>query len=44
MAQEITAVDGVSFRVADGEVVGLLGPNDAGKITIMRLLAAMLKR
>ena len=32
------AVDHVSFRVAKGEIVGLLGPNGSGKTTIMRIL------
>lgn len=32
------AVDGVSFRVERGEIVGLLGPNGSGKTTIMRIL------
>jgi ABC-2 type transport system ATP-binding protein len=34
-----TAVRDVSFRAADGEVIGLLGPNGSGKTTIMRTLA-----
>ncbi|MBI4236046.1 MAG: ATP-binding cassette domain-containing protein [Chloroflexi bacterium] len=34
----IAAVQGVSFTVARGEVVGFLGPNGAGKTTTMRLL------
>ena len=33
------AVDGVSFTVARGEIVGLLGRNGAGKSTIMRILS-----
>lgn len=32
------AVDGVSFRIEPGEIVGLLGPNGSGKTTIMRML------
>jgi ABC-2 type transport system ATP-binding protein len=34
-----TAVDGISFRVSPGEVLGFLGPNGAGKTTTMRMLA-----
>ena len=37
-----TAVDGVSFRVARGEVLGFLGPNGAGKSTTMRMLAGFM--
>lgn len=37
-----TAVDGVSFAVGRGEVVGFLGPNGAGKTTTMRMLAGFL--
>ncbi|MFP6625866.1 MAG: ATP-binding cassette domain-containing protein [Deltaproteobacteria bacterium] len=32
------AVDGVSFRIEKGDIVGLLGPNGSGKTTIMRML------
>jgi ABC-2 type transport system ATP-binding protein len=32
------AVDGVSFHVKRGEIIGLLGPNGSGKTTIMRIL------
>ncbi|MFN3447862.1 MAG: ABC transporter ATP-binding protein [Roseococcus sp.] len=37
-----TAVEGVSFSVARGEVVGFLGPNGAGKSTTMRMLAGFM--
>ena len=33
------AVDGVSFTVGRGEVVGFLGPNGSGKSTTMRMIA-----
>lgn len=33
-----TAVDGVSFTVGKGEILGFLGPNGAGKTTTMRVL------
>jgi len=34
----VTAVDGVTFRVEKGEILGFLGPNGAGKTTTMRIL------
>jgi len=37
------AVDGVSFRIAGGEIVGLLGHNGAGKTTIMKMLSGYLE-
>ena len=37
-----TAVDGVSFTVQKGEILGFLGPNGAGKSTTMRILACYL--
>jgi ABC-2 type transport system ATP-binding protein len=36
------AVDNISFNVAKGEIVGLLGPNAAGKTTTMRILTGFL--
>ncbi len=36
--QEVTAVDGISFTVGQGEFFGLLGPNGAGKTTTIRML------
>jgi len=40
--EHITAVGGVSFAVAPGEVFGLLGPNGAGKTTTIRVLTTLL--
>lgn len=37
-----TAVQGVSFNVERGEVLGFLGPNGAGKSTTMRMLAGFI--
>ena len=39
----IQAVDGVSFRAADGEITGLLGPNGAGKTTTLRMLYTLMR-
>lgn len=36
------AVDGLSFRVTPGEIVGFLGPNGAGKTTTLRMLTGYL--
>ncbi|MCC7020761.1 MAG: ABC transporter ATP-binding protein [Ardenticatenales bacterium] len=38
-----TAVDGVSFTVGRGEVVGYLGPNGCGKTTTIRILLGLLR-
>lgn len=38
----VNAVRGVSFEVARGEIFGLVGPDGAGKSTIMRMLAGVL--
>jgi len=37
-----TAVDGISFKVQKGEILGFLGPNGAGKTTTMRVLTGYL--
>ncbi len=39
---EIAAVDGISFDLAGGEVVGFLGPNGAGKTTTLKMLSGLL--
>jgi sodium transport system ATP-binding protein len=38
----VRAVDGVSFKAADGRITGLLGPNGAGKSTCLRILSTVL--
>ena len=40
--RRVRAVDGVSFSIERGEVVGFLGPNGAGKSTTMRILVGFL--
>ena len=37
----VTAVDDVSFRVAQGELVTLLGPSGCGKTTTLRMVAGL---
>jgi ABC-2 type transport system ATP-binding protein len=39
---DIKAVDGVSFSVKKGEVLGFLGPNGAGKSTTMKMITGFL--
>ena len=39
---ENTAVDSLTFQVAQGEVFGLLGPNGAGKTTTIRMLCCLI--
>ncbi|MEP7181666.1 MAG: ABC transporter ATP-binding protein [Betaproteobacteria bacterium] len=38
---DVTAVDDVSFDVAQGELVTLLGPSGCGKTTILRMVAGL---
>jgi ABC-2 type transport system ATP-binding protein len=40
---DFTAVDGISFEVHPGEVVGYLGPNGSGKTTTIRILLGLLR-
>lgn len=39
---DFTAVDGVSFDVAKGEIFAFLGPNGAGKTTTIKMLTTLL--
>ncbi len=39
---ELTAVNGLTLSVEEGEIFGLVGPDGAGKTTTMRLLAAIM--
>ncbi len=41
--KEITAVDGLSFSVAKGDVHGFLGQNGAGKSTTIRMLLTLIQ-
>jgi len=36
------AVDGLGFRVREGQIYGLLGPNGAGKTTTLRMLSGLM--
>jgi ABC-2 type transport system ATP-binding protein len=41
---EVTAVEGLTFSVEEGEVFGFLGPNGAGKTTTIRMLCCLISK
>ena len=40
-AEEVRAVDGISFEIQGGEFVAIMGPSGAGKTTLLQLIGAM---
>ena len=41
---DLTAVDGLTLKVDEGEIFGFLGPNGAGKTTTMRMLCCLISK
>ncbi len=40
--KQVRAVDGISFTIDEGEMVGFLGPNGAGKTTTLKMLSGLI--
>jgi ABC-2 type transport system ATP-binding protein len=40
--KHVRAVDGISFAIDEGEMVGFLGPNGAGKTTTLKMLSGLI--
>ena len=40
--RQITALDGISFTIEPGELIGYIGPNGAGKSTTVKVLSGIL--
>lgn len=40
--EQVKAVDGISFTIEEGELIGFIGPNGAGKTTTLKCLSGLL--